>query len=395
MSRHPLRPIAIAVAVIALSSCGGGGDSTSPKPVAQVTISPTSSSVVMGSTIQFTATVLDANDVTLTDRVVSWSSSNTSIATISSTGLAVSVAIGSTSITATAGGVSGTTSLQVTPVPVATVTISPASPNVNVGQSTQLSTVLKDAGGNTLTGRVVTWASSSSAIATVATDGMLTGVAAGSATITATSEGVSGTAVATVVSPVINYEGYKKGSATAMPATLTLPNGVGGSGTLNIDFQDYTVNPVASGSNIVCLVGTAGSGLSTCASLSNPFVMLICGPSGGVGTPVVLKYVLFNTNDAGRVGNSSANLLAALQTGVDYLGIGVYTGCSGTFSTAWIRNYPQTNYYLWPDVFSTYSSAYVSGLLAGMPIFSTPSPGNDWYKYVVVRSSASVFEVWH
>src|SRR5207253_9396851 len=56
----------------------------------------------------------------------------------------------------------------------------------------------KDAAGNTLTGRIVTWASSNTAVATVSGSGLATGMAGGPATITATSEGQSGTAAVSV-----------------------------------------------------------------------------------------------------------------------------------------------------------------------------------------------------
>src|ERR1041384_7372709 len=85
------------------------------------------------------------------------------------------------------------------PVPVATVTLAPPSATLNEGQTQQLTATLKDANGNILTGRSITWSSSNSSAATVSASGLVTGVAAGSATITATSEGQSGTAAITVV----------------------------------------------------------------------------------------------------------------------------------------------------------------------------------------------------
>jgi uncharacterized protein YjdB len=83
---------------------------------------------------------------------------------------------------------------------VSTVTISPAAPSLRVGAHITLSATLEDSGGNVLTGRVVTWTSSDPSIATVKSDGTVTGIAKGHAVITATSEGKSGT-VTVVVSP--------------------------------------------------------------------------------------------------------------------------------------------------------------------------------------------------
>jgi len=112
------------------------------------------------------------------------------------------VAVGAATITATSEGKSGTAAITVVNVPVASVTVSPATASVQVGQAVQLTATPKDANGNPLAGRTVTWTSSSTAAATVNSSGLVTGVAAGSTTITATSEGQSGAAAITVTSPV-------------------------------------------------------------------------------------------------------------------------------------------------------------------------------------------------
>src|SRR5256885_11766973 len=102
-------------------------------------------------------------------------------------------------MTATSEGQSGTAAITVTPVPVASVTVTPATAGVAVGSTVQLTATPKDANGNPLTGRVVTWQSSNNAIASVNGSGLVSGVAAGGpVTITATSEGQSGTAAVTV-----------------------------------------------------------------------------------------------------------------------------------------------------------------------------------------------------
>jgi len=91
------------------------------------------------------------------------------------------------------------------PPPVASVTVSPAGPSVVVGQSQQLTATLRDQSGNALAGRSVVWESGGELVATVSTTGMVTGVAAGSATVTATSEGKTGNATVSVIpAPVIS-----------------------------------------------------------------------------------------------------------------------------------------------------------------------------------------------
>src|SRR2546427_809117 len=93
---------------------------------------------------------------------------------------------------------SGTRAITVTSVPVASVTVSPATVSLQPGQTQQLTATPNDASGNALSGRMVTWASGNTAVATVSGSGLVSGVAAGSTTITATSEGKSGGASVTV-----------------------------------------------------------------------------------------------------------------------------------------------------------------------------------------------------
>jgi hypothetical protein len=87
------------------------------------------------------------------------------------------------------------------PPPVATVELSPSEPMVDVGQATQLSAVLKDADGNILSGRALSWNSNRPTVASVNQTGLVTGVGDGEATITATSENKSGSTTVLVIGP--------------------------------------------------------------------------------------------------------------------------------------------------------------------------------------------------
>src|SRR5207302_1238836 len=92
-------------------------------------------------------------------------------------------------------------SVTVTTVPVASVTVTPASGSLYVGQTVQLTATPKDSAGNPLTGRVIAWSSDNTTVATVSTSGLVTGKGAGSATITAATGGKSGTSTITVTAP--------------------------------------------------------------------------------------------------------------------------------------------------------------------------------------------------
>jgi alpha-tubulin suppressor-like RCC1 family protein len=87
------------------------------------------------------------------------------------------------------------------PPPVATVDVTPSSASVEVHQTVQLTATPKDSAGTPLAGRTISWASSDTAVANVDTTGLVTGTAPGLATITATSEGKSGSASITVTEP--------------------------------------------------------------------------------------------------------------------------------------------------------------------------------------------------
>ncbi|MBK7832773.1 MAG: Ig-like domain-containing protein [Gemmatimonadetes bacterium] len=173
------------------------------RSVASVNVTVNSAPLIVGQTTQATATVRDAQGNVLTGRPVTWSSSTPAVATVSTTGLITAVAPGTVTVAATSEGVSGTSpSLSVVPVPVAAVTVSLGSTSLDVGQTTQGAATVRDAKGNVLSGRPVVWTSSSLGVATVSTTGVITAVAPGTATVTATSEGVSGTSPPLTVSPV-------------------------------------------------------------------------------------------------------------------------------------------------------------------------------------------------
>jgi uncharacterized protein YjdB len=184
-------------------------------PVSTVSVTPQTPSVVIGTTTTLTALPRDANGVVLTGRAVTWSSANTAVAIVSAAGAVTGVALGTATITATSEGKAGTATVTVVPVPVATVAVSPLSANVTTGATQPLTAITKDANNNTLTGRIVTWSTSSTAIATVSTAGVVTGVAPGTATITATSEGKTGTATIFVLQVPV-------GSVTVTPSPASV-----------------------------------------------------------------------------------------------------------------------------------------------------------------------------
>jgi uncharacterized protein YjdB len=175
-------------------------------PVASVAVTLSAPSLLVGQTANATATLRNSKGDVLSGRVVSWASSNAGVASVNGSGVVTAVSAGSANIVASSEGQSGSAALTVTapaPAPVASVTVSPANAALTVGQTQQLTTTLRDANNNVLTGRAVAWTSSNAAVATISTSGLVTAQASGSATITATSEGIGGSANVTASSPPV------------------------------------------------------------------------------------------------------------------------------------------------------------------------------------------------
>ncbi|HEV2671400.1 MAG TPA: Ig-like domain-containing protein [Gemmatimonadales bacterium] len=103
-------------------------------------------------------------------------------------------------VTTVTGTPTATASITVTltAVPVSAVTVTPGSVSLALADTTTLQAKLADSTGNVIFGRAIDWTTSDAGVATVLATGFVRAIAAGSATITATSEGHSGTAVVTV-----------------------------------------------------------------------------------------------------------------------------------------------------------------------------------------------------
>src|SRR5207245_5664130 len=175
----------------------------------------------------------------------------------SATGLGTGAAAGSATITATSEGQAGSAAVTVNLVPVASVSVSPVSASVTVGQTVQLTATPRDANGIPLSGRLITWVSSAPAVAAVSTGGLVTGVATGTVTITATSEGKSGKAAVTVTT----VPAGPVASVTLSPATASIV--VGGTQQFVVTLKDasgtvLTGQPVSwmSSNFAVAMMGT-------------------------------------------------------------------------------------------------------------------------------------------
>jgi hypothetical protein len=193
-------------------------------PRAQLTsidLEPLDPDVTVGDSQQFIATARFNNgssqDVTA---LAAWTTSDPSIANITTDGLATGAAAGVTTIQALYGGFSGSTTLSVTVPSLVSITLAPLDPAITLGGSQQFiaTGLYSDSTSDDLTAAAV-WSSSDPAIATVTTDGLATGAAAGVATIQALYGGISSSTSVSVTAAALV-------ALTVIPASITLQTGM-------------------------------------------------------------------------------------------------------------------------------------------------------------------------
>ena len=195
------RVSAVAISLF-VGSCGGGGDSNigPVSRVARIDVTPQAADVDVTGKQQYTALAFDAQGQSVSGGNFSWRTSSSAVASISSTGLATGVAPGNATITASTGGVSGSASIRVTlqTGPIARVEILPNPASVFVSATIPLAATAYDAQGRPIDGAEFTYSSGNTSIATVNASGVVTGVSAGTVSITARTGAVSASAVVTV-----------------------------------------------------------------------------------------------------------------------------------------------------------------------------------------------------
>lgn len=212
-----------------VTACGGGGSGAPPPNELQsIAITPATTSLASGLTQQLTATgtFSETGTQNLTN-TAAWTSSAPTVATVNATsGLVTAVAPGSAIITATSGSVSGTATLTVTPAVVESIAITPNPASSGVGLSLQLTATGTYSDGTMMNvSTTANWSSSANSIATVGpTTGIITGVALGSTTITASIGTVTASAPLSITTNTWFPTGSLATSRSNHTATL-LPNG--------------------------------------------------------------------------------------------------------------------------------------------------------------------------
>ena len=208
MNRRSILGVAAAglCAAVWTYACGDGATeppTPPPDPPRPATVAVAPATVrltALGATEQLTAEVRDQNGNAMAGAAVSWASSAAAVATVSAAGLVTAAGNGTATITATAGTVSGTATVTVAQE-VSAVAVSPAADTLVAGDTLRLSAVAADANDHAIEGVEFAWASSDTLVAVVDDAGLVTGLGAGQAEVTATVAGIVGHAEFTVVAP--------------------------------------------------------------------------------------------------------------------------------------------------------------------------------------------------
>jgi hypothetical protein len=205
------------VLILGLTACGSGSVqvSSSGAQLTGISVTPTNPVIATNTSQPFTAIGIYSDNTTqdLTN-AVAWSSSDTTVATVSEPALSSAKSnngkayaygknAGTTTITATSGSTSGSTTLTVTSATLVSLTVSPANQSIAAGSTRQFvaTGTFSDSTTQDLTAQA-TWNSSNTGVSTISTSGLATGVAGGTVTITAVSGSISGTVSLTVTAVI-------------------------------------------------------------------------------------------------------------------------------------------------------------------------------------------------
>lgn len=318
---------------------------------ARIQINPASFSVAAGQTRQLTASAV-YTDGTVVDvsSQTTWTSSTTNVVTVSAAGLATGVSQGSATITGTVGSLSGTANASVTPATLTSITVTPSTASIAMGQTQAFTAnaVFSDGSSTDITKSAV-WSSSASSIAAVDATGLATGLASGSASITATSGTVSGSASLTVTAATLT-------SIDISPDGDSIP--VGGQDQLMVtgtysDGTTQTLTNAAWSSSDTTLATVDSTGLVTGVANSNGNPVTITAQAGSL-TNTTTVYVTSAVAESLSITPASASI--ASGTTLQY-------SVNGVFSDGSIQ--PLTAGLSWSSSAPSVAGVSTSGLVTG------------------------------
>jgi len=252
-----------------------------------IAVTPPSASVPSGLIQRFvaTGTFTDGTTVDISN-IATWTSGTIAIATVVSPGIATGLSVGTATITATSGSKSGSATLNVTAATLVSIAVTPPSASVPSGLTQRFLATGTFTDGTTVDiSNIVLWTSGNTPVATVLSPGVATGRTVGTAAITATSSGKSGSATLTVTAATLV-------SIAVTPATATVEIGLTQPFAAIGTYSDGTTvnisNTVAwtSGSPLVGTV-LSTTGVATGVSAGTATITATSGTKSGSATMTV------------------------------------------------------------------------------------------------------------
>ena len=303
--------------------------------ISAISVTPEGMTLPIGISQQFTATAIysDGSTADLTSGVI-WSSSSTAVATIDNTGLASTLAAGTTTIIATVGSLTDSTSLTVVAAHLTSISISPSTSSLAIGTEQQFTATGTFDDGSTQVLTSVQWSSSANNVLTVSSTGLGTAIGAGTSTVTASSGSISGTASVTVTSAILV-------SLAIAPVNSTMPDEANKQFTATGTFSDNTTQDMTlfvlwKSSNPAVAILNA-SGLATSVATGTTTIQ---ASSGSVVQSTTLTV---STVALASIAITPANPTIAKGTLLKFTAIGTYSdGSTATLTNVtWKSSKPQ------------------------------------------------------
>jgi hypothetical protein len=295
--------ISILLALLIISACGGSttitpsAGTSGQAELVSISISPTDAVIALGTVQNFAATGLYSDNTTqdLT-AAATWDSSDTSQATFLAPGHIQGRVVGKITVTARFGRITGSTTLTVTDATLSALEVTPNSPSIANGTSQQFiaTGIFSDNSTQDMT-TTVTWSSSNTGIASInntsGSYGLSTAISAGSTTIVATYNGITGSTSMTVTSAVLV-------SLAISPTNPSIALGTAQQFTATGTFSDNTTQ------NLTASVswGSSSTGVSTVSNTSG---------SKGLATSVATGATIISATMGNITGSTGLTVTSA------------------------------------------------------------------------------------
>ena len=336
------------------SITASGTMNVGPAVLVSLAVTPVNPSFALGTTqtLVATGTYSDGSTLVLTN-TATWTTADGTIATVNSQGIASSVALGSTTVTATSGTISGSTTLTVSPAVLVSIAVTPAIPTIPLGTSEPFTATGTYTDGSTqnITG-TAQWSSDTAAVAAISnaapTQGLASSVGEGTATITATSGAVAGSTTLTVTTAALV-------SLAVTPATPSIALGTSQQFTATGAFTDGTTQN---------LTGTAtwSSDTPATATINNAGV----AQSSAIGTANITATSGTVSGSTELTVTAAALVMIAInpQTSTVALGTTQQFTATGTFSDGTTQDLTQSGH--WSSTVATVATISNTAGTAGL-----------------------------